>query len=186
MRVDPILVTGATGRTGRRVARLLGNAGVPVRLAARSGPVRFDWWDQDTWDPALTGAAAVYLVPLDGAALTRAFVERAAALGVRRVVLLSGRGVDVPGYLGDGNGGGDTHIHGERAVRDSGLEWTILRPGWFAQDFSEGFFREAVLAGEVRLPTGDGSATFVDAEDIAAVAVAALTEDGHVGETYEL
>ncbi|MET9065209.1 NAD(P)H-binding protein [Streptosporangium sandarakinum] len=186
MTQQPILVTGGTGKVGTRVVSQLGRGNVAVRVGSRSGVPRFDWTDQDTWDAALHGARTVFIVPHDGELLTRPFVQRARDLGVERIVLLSGRGVDVPGYGGDDNAAGKTHIDGEDAVRSCGLAWTILRPGWFAQNFSEGFFRDAVLAGEVRLPAGDGAASFVDAEDIAAVAVAALTEDGHEGRTYEL
>ncbi|SEG99895.1 Uncharacterized conserved protein YbjT, contains NAD(P)-binding and DUF2867 domains [Nonomuraea solani] len=186
MTENTIVVVGGTGTTGRRVAARLRDMGAAVRVASRSGERRFDWNDRGTWDHALEGARAAYVVPFDGALLTRPFVERAEALGVRRLVLLSGRGVDVPGYA-DGSGTvGAGHIDGESAVRGSGLAWTILRPGWFAQNFSEGFFRDAVLAGELRLPAAGGAASFVDAADIADVAVAALTGDGHEGRTYEL
>jgi uncharacterized protein YbjT (DUF2867 family) len=181
-----ILVVGGTGTTGRRVVELLRSRGAAVRVASRSGQPRFDWQERATWDAVLSGVGAVYVVPLDGELLTRPFVERAAELGVRRIVLLSGRGVDVPGYGDQSSGLGATHADGERAVRAAGAEWTILRPGWFAQNFSEGMFRESLLAGELRLPTGDGAVTFVDAADIAEVAVAALTKDGHAGQTYEL
>ncbi|MFE7458907.1 NAD(P)H-binding protein [Streptomyces sp. NPDC057554] len=181
-----ILITGGTGKIGSRVASRLRERGAPVRVGSRSGEPPFDWHDRATWDTALDGVKAVCLVPLDGELLTRPFVERAAQLGVERVVLVSGRGVDVPGYSGEANSAGATHVDGESAVRGSGLAWTVLRPAWFAQNFSEGLFLDAVLAGELRLPAGDGAASFVDAEDIAAVAVAALTEDGHAGQTYEL
>ncbi|WP_107071090.1 NmrA family NAD(P)-binding protein [Streptomyces cyaneogriseus] len=77
-------------------------------------------------------------------------------------------------------------LDSEAAVRESGLEWTISRPGWFAQNFSEGFFADGIRAGEVRLPAGDGAAGFVDAEDIAAVVVAVLTDARHAGRIYEL
>jgi uncharacterized protein YbjT (DUF2867 family) len=186
MTKHPFLVTGGTGKSGGRVVSLLRARGASVRVASRHGEPRFDWLDRTTWDSALEGVKAVYLVPFDGHLLTRPFVERAVRLGVERVVLLSGRGVDVPGYSGEANSAGATHVDGESAVRGSGVAWTILRPTWFAQNFSEGVFRDAVLAGELRLPAGDGAVSFVDAEDIAAVAVAALTEDGHEGQTYEL
>ena len=92
---------------------------------------------------------------------------------MRRQVLLSGRGEEGA-------------LLGEQAVRDSGSDWTILRSTWFSQNFSEGFFLEQVLSGEVALPAGSVKEPFVDADDIADVAVAALTEDGHVGQLYEL
>ncbi|MFE9724228.1 NAD(P)H-binding protein [Streptomyces sp. NPDC005794] len=182
----PILITGGTGKVGGRTVSHLAPKGVPVRVGSRSRTPCFDWRDPATWDTALEGVQRAFIVPYDGELLTRPFVRRAEELGVERVVLLSGRGADVPGYASEDSAAGRTHIDGEDAVRNCGLEWTIVRPAWFAQNFSEGFFRDAVLAGELRLPAGDGAAAFVDAEDIAAVAAAALTEDTHVGETYEL
>lgn len=106
--------------------------------------------------------------------------------GVRRLVLASGRGIDDPDYAKDSGGVREGVLDSEAAVRESGLEWTISRPGWFAQNFSEGFFADGIRAGELRLPAGDGAAGFVDAEDIAAVVVAALTDDRHAGRIYEL
>lgn len=186
MSEQPILVTGATGKSGRRVVSQLRAKGLPVRAAARSGEHRFDWTDEATWDAALEGVRSVYIVQVDGTKLVRPFVERAVWHGVRRVVLASGRGIEIPGYAKDSKGVLDGLVDSETAVRESGLEWTISRPGWFAQNFSEGFFADAVRAGELRLPAGDGAASFVDAEDIAAVVVAALTEDGYAGQIYEL
>ncbi|MBB5957924.1 uncharacterized protein YbjT (DUF2867 family) [Saccharothrix tamanrassetensis] len=183
---NPILVLGGTGKVGRRVVSRLHALRAPVRVPTRSGPVRFDWTDDTTWAPVLDGARAVFVVALDGHLFTGPFVARARELGVERVVLLSGRGVDVPGYVPPGSPLGATHIAGEAAVRALDVDWTILRPGWFAQNFSEGFFRDAVRAGELRLPAGDGAVSYVDADDIADVAAAALTGPGHAGQTYEL
>ncbi|MFE6523150.1 NAD(P)H-binding protein [Streptomyces sp. NPDC057794] len=186
MSEQPILVTGATGKSGRRVAGRLRAAGLPVRAASRNAEHAFDWTDRGTWDAALDGVRAVYIVQLDGTKLVRPFVERAVRHGVRRIVLASGRGIDDPHYAKDSGGVLEGLVDSEAAVRESGLEWTITRPGWFAQNFSEGFFADAVRAGELRLPAGDGAASFVDAEDIAAVVTAALTEARHAGEIYEL
>ncbi|WP_189110807.1 NAD(P)H-binding protein [Streptomyces camponoticapitis] len=186
MSEHPILVTGATGKSGRRVVGQLRARGLPVRAAARGGEHIFDWTDSGTWDAALEGVRAAYIVQLDGTKLVRPFVERAVRHGVRRIVLASGRGIDNPDYAKDSGGVLEGILDSEAAVRESGLEWTISRPGWFAQNFSEGFFADAVRAGELRLPAGDGAASFVDAEDIAAVVVAALTEDQHAGRIYEL
>lgn len=186
MSEHPILVTGATGKSGRRVVGQLRARGLPVRAAARGGEHIFDWTDSGTWDAALEGVRAAYIVQLDGTKLVRPFVERAVRHGVRRIVLASGRGIDNPDYAKDSGGVLEGILASEAAVRESGLEWTISRPGWFAQNFSEGFFADAVRAGELRLPAGDGAASFVDAEDIAAVVVAALTEDQHAGRIYEL
>ncbi|WP_280295988.1 NAD(P)H-binding protein [Nocardia abscessus] len=186
MSEHPILVTGATGKSGRRVVSRLRAKGLPVRAAARKGEHVFDWTDRGTWNAALEGVRSMYIVQLDGTELVRPFVERAMRHGVRRIVLASGRGIDNPDYVKDSRGVLAGILDSEAAVRESGSEWTISRPGWFAQNFSEGFFADAIRAGQLRLPAGDGAASFVDAEDIAAVVVAALTEDRHVGEIYEL
>ncbi|MEV4803664.1 NmrA family NAD(P)-binding protein [Nonomuraea sp. NPDC049421] len=173
-----ILVLGATGSTGRRVARVLRDAGHPVRAASRSGETRFDWSDQATWEPAVTGASALYLMAPDGVPIDPEFVSLAVARGVARVVLLSSGAIEV---MRD-----ERLLAAERTVRDCGAAWTILRPSWFDQNFDEGFLRPAIMAGELLLPLGDAAQAFVDAGDIAAVAAAALTEDGHAGRSYEI
>ncbi|GAA3576539.1 NAD(P)H-binding protein [Amycolatopsis ultiminotia] len=186
MNAQPILVTGATGKSGRRVVARLRTRGIPVRAASRTSEHRFDWTDPSTWDAALDGVRAVYLVQLNGSRLVRPFLDSAARHGVRRIVLASGRGLDDPDYIKGSGKIQDAALDSEAAVRDSGLEWTISRPGWFAQTFTEGIYAGAVRAGELRLPAADGAASFVDADDVAAVVVAALTEKGHAGEIYEL
>ncbi|TQM81910.1 uncharacterized protein YbjT (DUF2867 family) [Saccharothrix saharensis] len=174
----PILVLGATGSTGRRVAARLTAAGHGVRRASRRGDVRFDWSDRGTWAGALDGVERVYLMAPHELPVDPDFVHDAVARGVRRLVLLSTRGVV---EMGD-----ERLLAAERLVRESGVGWTVLRPDWFDQNFDEGFFRPSVLAGELVLPLGGKKQAFVDADDIAAVAAAALTEDGHEGETYEV
>jgi len=175
----PTLVIAATGKTGRRVADRLEARGLPVRRGSRSGGTRFDWDDRATWGPALDGVGAAYVVYSPDLAVPAApdaiaaFTELARAKGVRRLVLLSGRGEEEARRC-------------ERIVQASGLEWTVVRASWFAQNFDEGAFAEAVLAGEVALPAGDVLEPFVDVDDVADVAVAALTEDGHAGEVYEV
>lgn len=177
-----ILVLGGTGKTGRRVASRLEQRGLRVRAASRKGPARFDWDDTATWAPALDSVQAAYLVDsqASNAAVTLGgFSERAVASGITRLVLLSARDWGVSGDA--------ALLASERAVQNSGTEWTILRPTWFAQNFSEAsFLRDPVINGEVMLSAGNGLEPFIDAEDIAEVAVAALTEDGHAGQTYEL
>ncbi|PSL55388.1 uncharacterized protein YbjT (DUF2867 family) [Saccharothrix carnea] len=176
---DPsILVLGATGSTGRRVAARLSGAGHAVRRASRRGEVRFDWSDRDTWAGALAGVERVYLMAPHELPVEPEFVHEAVASGVRRLVLLSTRGV---AEMRD-----ERLLAAERLVRTCGVDWTVLRPDWFDQNFDEGFFRPSVLGGELVLPLGDKTQAFVDADDIAAVAVAALTEDGHEGEVYEV
>jgi uncharacterized protein YbjT (DUF2867 family) len=174
----PTLVLGGTGKTGSRVAARLEARGLPVRIGSRSGEPPFDWEDRSTWATALDGVGAVYishyLDAVPGAAETvGSFAELAIADGVRRQVLVGGRGEPEAERV-------------EQAVRDSGAELTIIRSTWFAQNFSEGGFLDFVLAGEVTLPAADTPEPFVDVDDIADVAVAALTEEGHEGELYEL
>jgi uncharacterized protein YbjT (DUF2867 family) len=181
----PVLVLGGTGKTGRRVVSRLRAAGVPARAASRQGETWFDWNDHSGWDAALAGARAAYLVDLVDEAVAwdpdvsmGAFCERAVASGLERLVLLQART--------DEEAGGKSLTGSELHVQESGLEWTVLRPTWFSQNFDEGVLLDAVRAGELRLPAGQGLEPFVDCEDVAAVAVAALTEDGHHGRTYEL
>jgi uncharacterized protein YbjT (DUF2867 family) len=173
------LVLGGTGKTGRRVVERLAAPGLPVRVGSRSGEPPFDWEDRTTWAPALRGVGSVYVsyypdLAVPGAvASVRTFAELAVEAGVRRLVLLSGRGEEEA-------------QRAELAVQEAGVEWTILRSSFFSQNFSENFLLEPILGGEVALPAGDVPEPFVDADDIADVAVAALTEDGHAGELYEL
>lgn len=175
---QPILVLGATGTTGRRVTRQLREGRHPVRAAARRGAVSFDWAEPRTWEPAVAGVSRLYLMAPHEVPIDAAFVGCAVEAGVRHIVLLSSAGIEVMG---------DERLQAaERTVRESGADWTILRPNWFDQNFDEGFFREAIVAGELTLPLGDHRQAFVDADDIAAVAIAALTTPGHAGQSYEL
>ena len=177
---ETILVTGSTGKTGRRVARLLRARRVAVRAASRSGEVRFDWADRSTWEPALRGATALYLVApeLGDPRAARDVAAFARTAGAGRAVLVSMPDTGDPGH--------EHVLAAERSLGEAGLAWTVLRPRWFFQNFSEDFLRDPVLSGEVRLPAGDGREAFVDADNIAEVAVAALTGDGHAGRSYEL
>lgn len=173
------LVLGGTGKTGRRVAERLVARGVPIRIGSRSGTPPFDWEDQNTWSPALANVKAVYVtyypdLAVPGASTAiRAFSNMAVKRGVQRLVLLSGRGEEEAQRC-------------EQIVQNAGTNWTILRASWFSQNFSEGPFQELVRGGMVALPAGPVGEPFIDAEDIADVAVAALTEDGHAGQLYEL
>lgn len=177
-RQRPTLVLGGTGKAGRRVVQRLEARGLPVRVGSRSGEPPFDWEDRSTWDPVLEGVESAYVShywdAIPGAAKTvGSFARLAVASGVPRLVLLSGRGEAEAERV-------------EQAVRDAGAELTVLRSTWFAQNFSETYWLDDVLSDEVALPAGDTPEPFVDADDIADVAVAALTEDGHVGQVYEL
>jgi uncharacterized protein YbjT (DUF2867 family) len=174
------LVLGGTGTTGRRIADRLRSAGHDVRTASRTGSdVRLDLDDPSTWAPALDGITAAYLMEptvRPGDRLAR-FTELALASGVRRLVLLSASRASDP----------DHPLHAvEQTVRGCDAEWTILHPNWFAQNFTEGPWKNAVRSGTLALPAGDGRTPFIDADDIADVAVAALTTADHNGRTYDL
>ncbi len=176
---SPVLVLGSTGKTGRRIVRRLLETGHPVRQGSRRSDPPFDWKDAGTWATVLDGVGSVYIsyapdLAIPGATdAVRAFVDCAKRHGVRRLVLLSGRGEEEAQRC-------------ERIVQRADVEWTIVRCSWFSQNFSEGAFLDMVLAGELALPVGRVREPFVDADDIADVAVAALTEDGHAGQVYEL
>jgi uncharacterized protein YbjT (DUF2867 family) len=173
------LVLGGTGKTGRRVAQRLTARGIATRIGSRSATPSFDWNDQATWDSALNGVTAVYMnyapdLAIPGATeAIRAFSEKAVAHDVQRIVLLSGRGEDEA-------------QHCERIIQNIGVEWTVVRASWFNQNFSEGEFLGMVLDGAITLPAANVAEPFIDVNDIADVAVAALTEDGHNGEIYEV
>lgn len=175
----PILVLGATGKTGRRVVERLTARNLPVRPGSRSANPPFDWEKPETWAPAVQGVESVYItfqpdLAVPGALeAIRGFSALAVSSGVKRLVLLSGRGEDEAQAC-------------EEIVKQAGAAWTIVRASWFNQNFNESFFLESILAGEIVLPVGDYPEAFIDAEDIADVVVAALTEDGHAGQVYEL
>jgi uncharacterized protein YbjT (DUF2867 family) len=185
MPIDTILVLGATGKTGRRIAQRLRAAGATVRTAARrAADVRFDWDDVTTHDAALRGATAVYVVPptlrTDFAPQVTAFIDRARSAGVRHVTFLSARGVDLapaevpPRAV-------ELHLAGA-----DDLGHAVVRPGWFMHNFSEGYFRPSA-DGSIFAPAGDGAEAFVHADDIAEVAAATLLDpDAHADAGYTL
>ncbi|MFD3638771.1 Rossmann-fold NAD(P)-binding domain-containing protein [Streptomyces griseus] len=176
-----VLVTSGTGKTGRRVVERLTALGVPVRSGSRTGEVPFDWQDETGWAAALRGVRAAYVayypdLAVPGAAeAMAAFGRTAAACGVRRVVLLSGRGEPRAAVA-------------EEALRGAAgaAEVTVVRSAFFAQNFSESALLEGVLGGEVVFPAGTTAEPFLDLDDLADVVVAALTGEGHAGAVYEL
>lgn len=176
---DRYLVIGATGKTGRRVAEKLRQKGLSVRAVSRSTEIPFDWNSQSTWAAALDGIDSTYVtyqpdIALPGAVdVIRAFLAAAKTAGVKHVVLLSGRGEEEAEAA-------------ERVLQASGLDWTVLRASWFMQNFSENYMRDELLSGSLTLPVGPTKEPFIDADDIADVAVAALTEAGHRNRLYEL
>jgi uncharacterized protein YbjT (DUF2867 family) len=162
MQTQPILIIGATGKIGSRRAALL-----------------FDWKAPETWPAALDGVASAYVTYFPDLAFpgavkkVEALASVAKTAGGGRLVLLSGRG--------------EHHARlGEDVVRRPGVDFTLIRSAWFAQNFSEGYLREPVLAGVLPMPGGDVQEPIIDVDDIAGVAVAVLTEDRHSGELYEI
>lgn len=176
---DLTLILGGTGKTGRRVAERLKAKGHTVRVGSRSAVPAFDWNNEKGWEACLNGATAAYITYAPDLAMPgaqdsiQAFVNQAKRSGVKKLVLLSGRGEEEAEAC-------------ERIVQDSGLDWTIVRASWFNQNFSEGAFIDMVLGGAITLPAGDQVEPFVDVDDIADVVVAAFTERHHSGEIYEV
>ncbi|MEM9071924.1 MAG: NmrA family NAD(P)-binding protein [Myxococcota bacterium] len=176
-KTETTVVLGGNGKTGRRVAERLRALGRPVRAVSRSSETPFDWSDAATWGPALEGADSLYItyypdLAVPGAAdHVRAVTELATRKGTRRLVLLAGRG--------------EPQVHpAEEAVRSAGVDFTILECSFFAQNFSEGVLTP--MDGVVAFPGGAVREPFIDCNDIADVAVAALTDPRHAGKTYEL
>ena len=165
---DTTVIIGGAGKTGARVAEGLAVRGKPVRAASRSTPIPFDWDRPATWGAALAGARQAYVtfqpdLAVNGAADAIAELARIAMReGVAHMVLLSGRGE--PGAQ-----------RAEQALIASGIGWNVVRASWFMQNFSEGAFVEGIRAGLLALPAGEVPEPFVDADDIADVAVATLT-----------
>ncbi|MEO1323452.1 MAG: NAD(P)H-binding protein [Pseudomonadota bacterium] len=173
------LVVGGTGKTGRRVVDRLKAGDHAVRIGSRSAVPSFDWDNEAGWDACLDGVTAAYItyspdLAMPGATdAIQAFVIKARKAGVKRLVILSGRGEPEAQAC-------------ERIVQNSGLEWTVVRASWFFQNFSEAAFLDMVVSGTITLPAGAQIEPYVDADDIADVAFAALTEKHHNGEVYEV
>lgn len=175
----PILVIGATGKTGRRIVDRLNARQIDVRPASRQSPIPFDWQRRETWAAALAGVEAAYVSYYPDLAAPEApddiaaFVEAARTAGLQQLVLLTGRG--------------ESHAQRcEKIVEDSGLGYTLLRATFFAQNFSDGVLLDQVRGGLVSMPAGEVGEPFVDIDDIADVAVEALLDPRHDGKLYEL
>jgi uncharacterized protein YbjT (DUF2867 family) len=173
------LVLGGTGKTGRRVVERLKARKRAVRIGARLAVPAFDWNNEAGWDAALRGVSAVCITYAAGLAMPgathaiEALAHRAWRQGVGKLVLLSGRGEE------EAQGA-------ERIVQNAGLDWSIVRAGWANQNFSEDAFVDTVRGGAITLPAGDTPEPFVHVGDIADVAGAALTDDRHDGQVYEM
>jgi len=169
-----VLVTGATGKTGRRLLTLLDERRVPAMAASREPPtggIRFDWTDRTTWDAVLDGVSAIYLVaPMgadDAVSLMTEFIAMAIDRGVARFVLLSASSLDA---------GGPAMGQVHQWLQTSCVEWAVLRPSWFMENFSEGPHRATIREERaIYSATAHGRVPFISAHDIAAAAATALT-----------
>lgn len=174
-----ILVIGGTGKTGRKVVEGLQKQQQNVRIGSRSQNPTFEWSQPATWRQALAGMDKVYISYYPDLAVPGAFdaiqglVEVAKTVGVKKLVLLSGKGEKEAERC-------------EEVVAHSGLDYTLVRASWFNQNFSESFLLEPILAGHVALPMPETKIPFVDTGDIAEVAVEALLQDQHNGQIYEI
>lgn len=184
-----VLVTGPTGTVGAPLTELLADRGVPTVAGARDpatyrGPVAaraLDFERPDTFPTALAGVRRVFLMRppaiADTKGLLRPFIVAARAGGVEQVVFLSVLGVNraLP------------HWQVEQDLRASGMAWTFLRPSFFAQNLETAYRADIRDGSQLRLASGSGRTSFVDTRDVAAVAVAALTEPAaHRGQAYTL
>lgn len=176
---SPILIIGKNGKTGARVDALLRQNGLATRPVSRSTDPAFDWNRPDTWPGALQNVKQAYVTFQPDLAIPaaeptlRAFIETAKEHGVEHLVLLSGRGERGA-------------IRAENALFESGLRWNVVRASWFFQNFSESFLTGSVIEGEVSLPVDDVKEPFVDCDDIAEVAVAALTRPELANRLFEV
>lgn len=174
-----ILVIGGTGKTGRRVVEQLQNKGIEPCIGSRSASPSFDWDDKSTWTNALNGIERMYVTYYPDLAVPGAkeaiqeLTKQAKVSGVKKIVLLSGKG--------------ETEAEAcEKIVMDSGIDYTIVRASWFNQNWSESFFLDPILSGEVALPLSDVLIPFVDANDIAEVAATVLLDDTYNGDIVEV
>lgn len=174
-----ILVLGINGNTGSRVAARLQEIGVAFRGGSRTSSPAFDWNYPTGWAAVLEGVESVYVAypqELPVAHATEhigAFIEEACKAGVKHMVLLTGRGEE-------------QGLQQEQLLKESGLDWTVIRSAWFNQNFSQGSFTDWMDSGELALPGDRAAEPFVDLEDIAEVACATLCLPGHVGQVYEV
>ena len=173
---NTILITGGTGTTGRRISAQLAARRLDHRVATRrpkaAHDVRFDWNDGASWSAALESVSSIYLVAPSGVAeplpAMIPFMELAIRAGVKRFVLLSASSLEAGGPMM-----GAVHAW----LRDHAPEWVVLRPTWFMQNLSEGQLLAPIRdQSAIYTATGVGRVGFIDAKDIAAVAVEALSQ----------
>ncbi len=176
---NKVLVLGGNGKTGRKVVERLKKRGEEVRIGSRSATPKFDWEDSSTWADVLSGTDKVYITYQPDLAVPGALeaietlVKEAKRAKIKKLVLLSGKGEREAELC-------------EQVVIHSGIDYTIVRASWFNQNFSESFFLDAIVAGDVALPQAQATVPYVDTDDIADVVVETLLDNKHNGQMYEL
>lgn len=175
------LITGASGKTGREVLASLTMLGIDARPASRA--TGFDFLDRSSWSDHLAGVRSVFLLRppaiADIARTLAPFVAAARASGVDHIVFLSVAGADRLRFL--------PHAAVERALLADPRDWTILRPGFFAQNFEDACLHDIRTADRILLPAGKGRVAFVDLRDVGALAASLLAvPDEHRGQAYHL
>ncbi len=194
--MNPIMVTGATGNVGAEIVRLLVEQGYPARAAMRDVQgaeerfgegtdlidyVSFNFGRPETYEAAFRGVKAMFLMrppAVADASKLNAAVDAAKVAGVQHVVFLSLQGVEKNPVV--------PHAKTEKYLKSSGLTYTFLRASFFMQNLDTTHRKDIAEYGEIFVPAGRGKTSFIDVRDIAAVAVKALTEEGHENRAYEL
>lgn len=194
---NTVLVTGATGNIGSRVVKELSKSHINIRAGVHSPDriepikdssaelVEIDFNRRETVPPALKGVEKLFiLTPLvpNMVEIGIQLVEEAKKAGVRYIVRSSALGADTEPSITLG----EWHGAIDKAVVESGIPYTILRPNSFMQNYSNMYARNLKTQSEFYLPLGDGKVSLVDTRDIAAVAAAILTKGGHDNKIYEL
>ncbi|WP_224247788.1 SDR family oxidoreductase [Hyalangium gracile] len=189
-----ILVTGGTGTIGSSTVKALQAKGARFKVGARSPDklkgqgvetVLFDWDKPETFGPALQGVEKVFLLtPVSDkqTQYTQALVDAAKKAGVKHIVKLSVMGADAEPGISLGR----LHRSSEKAIKDSGIAWTMLRPTYFMENFFNFYGADPKKDSTVYTTHGNGKAVWVDGRDVGEVAAAVLTGKGHEGKAYEL
>ncbi|PRY25069.1 uncharacterized protein YbjT (DUF2867 family) [Aliiruegeria haliotis] len=182
-----ILVTGANGKTGQQVVAALGKAGLSARRATRHplapGDVRFDFLDPATWDDALGGVQGLFLMRPPAIARIDStlapLIAAARVAGVQHICFLSVAGADRMRFI--------PHAAVERALREGPADWSILRPGFFAQNLQDAYIHDIRHDDRLFVPAGRGRVAFVDLRDVGSLAARILAEpERHIGAAYTL
>lgn len=185
------LITGATGNIGKELVKQLSNNGCPIRVLVRDPQkvvhlnsniqrIVGDLDKPDSLNSALEGVDKVFLVTFETQQDVN-MIQSARQFGVKQIVKLSTMEASKPLLLV-----GRWHREREQLIEDSGIDWTFLRPGMFMSNSIEWWSETIKTQGKIYFPGGKGRVAPVAPSDVAAVALKALTQDGHNRKIYEL